>query len=231
MIYARALVIGTIAACGSAHLVGQQELVPAGPQQKQRLCGRVVSITCSDSRPPTIALSVSPTVIVQVRPESEEGRRPWPYASQLRHREACAVGRLTQEATLHDAAVFTIPSISAITVTREVEPDDWVPPGVATSCDAGVQLPTRTKWSQPNYPREAVAAARQGTVLLEAIVGIDGQIRRARVVRSIDIEYGIDFEALDTVKRWRFAPATKDGEATPFLMIASVSFTLTKRRP
>ncbi len=63
---------------------------------------------------------------------------------------------------------------------------------------------------QPTYPPSMIRAEREGTVKLRVLVGTDGRVRQVEVVSSAD-------EAFATVtrdqalKRWRFIPATSDG--------------------
>jgi len=52
---------------------------------------------------------------------------------------------------------------------------------------------------------------------LEAVVRTDGTVGEVRVVRSLDKKFGMDEEAVKTLKQWRCAPGKKDGVAVPVL--------------
>ena len=221
----RALLVFAIAACGASHASAQQELGPEDLQQKQKICGQVVSISCRDSEFGRITLLVD-RILVSVKLESDEGHSARSYASQLLLRDVCAVGQLTRKGTTFETPEFTIANLSRITPTSEGRATDWVRPGVARSCDAGVKLPTVKEDVKPKYTREALAAGLQGAVWVEAIVETDGTIRDARVIRSLDTTRGLDAEALKAARRWRFAAATKGGEPTPMLVIIELKFSL-----
>lgn len=44
--------------------------------------------------------------------------------------------------------------------------------------------------------------------------------------RSLDKKYGMDEEAVKTLKQWRFAPGTKDGVAVPVVVEVEMTFTV-----
>lgn len=57
----------------------------------------------------------------------------------------------------------------------------------------------------PKFPPEALRAGQSGEVQIEFIVGIDGSVTAARVVRSNPARV-FDREAVKAVRRWRFQP-------------------------
>jgi protein TonB len=62
------------------------------------------------------------------------------------------------------------------------------------------------------YTPEAKAAGIEGTVLVDALVLTDGTVADdAKVLESLDPEFGLDNEAVKASKQWQFKPATKDG--------------------
>jgi protein TonB len=81
--------------------------------------------------------------------------------------------------------------------------------------------PQRTKSVAPAYPPSAAAAHVEGIVLVEAIIGKDGKIRDAMVLRSIPL---LDQAALDAVWQWEFAPAVMYGNPVPLVMTVAVKF-------
>lgn len=60
-------------------------------------------------------------------------------------------------------------------------------------------------------------------VILEAVIDIQGNVRSARVLRSIPL---LDQAAVDAVKQWRFTPTLLEGVAVPVLMTVTVNFTM-----
>lgn len=103
----------------------------------------------------------------------------------------------------------------------------WPPIGVVRM-GPGIKHPRLLREVKPNYTRDAMREKVQGSVSLEAVVQADGTVGEVRVTRSLDREFGLDDEAVACVKKWRFSPGTKDGEAVPVLVEIEMSFTLKK---
>ena len=78
---------------------------------------------------------------------------------------------------------------------------------------------------EPVYPREYEAQELEAQVLLELRIGTDGQVKEARVVRAAAYPKFND-NALATVKKQRFTPATCDGEAREFVISYKYTFKL-----
>jgi protein TonB len=60
-----------------------------------------------------------------------------------------------------------------------------------------------------------------GTVILEIIIGADGAVSSAKVLRSIPM---LDQAALDAVRRWRYRPTLVNGQPVPVIMTVTVNF-------
>ena len=75
----------------------------------------------------------------------------------------------------------------------------------------------------PPYPPLAKIAHIQGTVVLEAIIGIDGTINDLKVVRGQPM---LARAALDAVKAWRYQPTLLNGEPVEVLTEIDVNFKL-----
>ena len=86
-----------------------------------------------------------------------------------------------------------------------------------------IQPPTRVKHVMPAYPDIARSARVQGVVIIEAIIGTDGIVANARVIRSIPL---LDQAALDAVRRWEYTPTLLNGRPTPVIMTVTVQFAL-----
>lgn len=87
----------------------------------------------------------------------------------------------------------------------------------------GVKTPTKIKDVRPVYPPVARDAGIQGVVILEVVIGKDGRVTDARVLRSIPL---LDHAALDAVAQWEFTPTLVNGEPTAVVMTTTVNFTL-----
>ena len=103
----------------------------------------------------------------------------------------------------------------------------WPPAGVYR-IDKGIAAPRLVKDVKPNYPAAAMGAKIQGKVIMEAVVLTDGTVGEVRVTQSLDREFGLDDEAVRTLKLWEFKPATKDGTPVPVLVTVEMTFTLRK---
>jgi len=90
----------------------------------------------------------------------------------------------------------------------------------------GVSVPRLIREVKPGYTSDAMRARIQGTVRLQAIVSADGSVGAARVVRSLDDRFGLDQEAVKTIKQWRFLPGTLAGRPVPVLIEIELTFTL-----
>lgn len=83
------------------------------------------------------------------------------------------------------------------------------------------QPPRLLKQTKPVYPQEAFIKKIEGVVMLQIVIGVDGKVGRAKVVRSIP---QLDAAAIQTVRMWVFSPAIKGGRPVATLADAPVSF-------
>ncbi|MCJ0826019.1 TonB family protein [Luteimonas sp. 50] len=78
----------------------------------------------------------------------------------------------------------------------------------------------------PTYPRAALRAGAEGTVLLQVLVDIDGRPLQVDVSRSSG-DRRLDVAARDQVLRhWRFRPALRDGQAVQAIGLVPIDFSL-----
>jgi periplasmic protein TonB len=83
--------------------------------------------------------------------------------------------------------------------------------------------PTRVVDVKPVMPDVARAARVQGVVIVEALIGEDGKVREAKVLRSIPL---LDQAALTAVRQWEFQPTLLNGVAVPVIVTLTVPFTI-----
>ena len=88
-----------------------------------------------------------------------------------------------------------------------------------------IRPPTKLFDLAPVYPDEAQVAGEQGVVILEAIIGVDGSVIDAQVVRSIPL---LNQAALDAVYQWIFEPTFLYGEPVEIEMTVTINFTLSR---
>ncbi|MCC6650059.1 MAG: energy transducer TonB [Candidatus Eisenbacteria bacterium] len=84
-------------------------------------------------------------------------------------------------------------------------------------------LPVPLTRVQPEYPAEARKAGTQGTVLVQALVGRDGQVKDMRLVTRVE---GLDAAALMAVRQWKFRPAIFGGKPVAVWVAVPVKFEL-----
>ena len=86
-----------------------------------------------------------------------------------------------------------------------------------------IKEPAKVKHVPPVYPAIAQQARVEGIVIIEAIIGADGRVQQARVLRSKPL---LDEAALDAVRQWMFTPTLLNGVPVPVIMTVTVNFTL-----
>jgi len=86
-----------------------------------------------------------------------------------------------------------------------------------------IRPPTRVVDARPVYPAEARDAGVQGVVIIEAVIGKDGKVMAAKVLRSIP---QLDQAALDAVRQWEFTPTLVNDVPMNVMMTVTVNFTL-----
>lgn len=88
----------------------------------------------------------------------------------------------------------------------------------------GVVPPKGIHTPDPGYSEPARSTRYQGTCVFYLEVAPDGTTQNIRLVRSLGM--GLDEQAWDAVKRWKFIPAEKDGHAVRVAVNVEVSFHL-----
>jgi protein TonB len=84
-----------------------------------------------------------------------------------------------------------------------------------------VKAPVVRHRVDPVYPEEARRARVAGIVIIEAVIGKDGRVKSARVLKPLP--FGLDEAALDAVKQWTFDPGTLDGQPVDVVYTLTVN--------
>jgi protein TonB len=109
-----------------------------------------------------------------------------------------------------------------------IDPPPPPPPAPAAAplrVGGSIRQPRKIHDVSPVYPALALAARKEGIVILEAEIGEDGRVRNTRLLRSIPL---LDEAAIEAVRQWRFTPTLLNGEPVPVVMTVTVAFTLTR---
>ena len=86
-----------------------------------------------------------------------------------------------------------------------------------------ISAPIKLIHVDPIYPPIALAARRGGLVILEALIGEDGNVQKVHALRAEPL---FEEAAITAVRQWRFSPTLLNGEPVPVVMTVTVQFTL-----
>ncbi len=98
------------------------------------------------------------------------------------------------------------------------------PSGIYPAGRMGVTVPQVIFNPEPSYSDEARKAKAQGVVMLLLVVSKDGQPYDVHVGQSLGM--GLDEKAIEAVNRWRFRPATLNGQPVATQIAVEVNFRL-----
>ena len=102
-----------------------------------------------------------------------------------------------------------------------------VPPTVEPMRVGGqIRKPKRLKYVAPVYPEIAMQVLLQGTVVLDCVISPQGIVTDVKVLHGIPL---LDQAAIDTVKKWVYAPTLVNGVPVPVIMTVGVAFHLPRR--
>jgi TonB family protein len=132
--------------------------------------------------------------------------------------------RTTFAAIVVAAATLMITLAVPIAAALEAQAEKVYKP----SPESGVTLPQLVREVKPGYTAEAMQARIQGTVWLATIVLPSGDVGDVTVIQSLDKEHGLDDEAVNATRRWKFKPGTKDGTPVAVEVTIELTFTLKK---
>ncbi len=86
----------------------------------------------------------------------------------------------------------------------------------------GMKPPKATRAPDPKFPDLPADAQQRGTVVMLVGISSRGRVEAVRVVHSD--EHAFEASAVDTVKKWKFRPAEKDGQAVPVQVTVEMKF-------
>lgn len=95
-------------------------------------------------------------------------------------------------------------------------------PGSAPVRVGGNILPPQKRRDvRPIYPPEALQAGIRGIVILQILVGCDGKVADATIVRGIP---ELNEAALGAVRQWEYTPVLLNGVPVPVIMTVTMTF-------
>ena len=99
-----------------------------------------------------------------------------------------------------------------------------VRPKAYRTSDEGVRAPRLIHKVEPDYTDQARDAKTEGMVVLAIEVGPDGKAHNIQVLRSLN--EGLDNNAIEAVRQWKFVPGMKDGEPVTVRANVEVNYRL-----
>jgi TonB family protein len=82
--------------------------------------------------------------------------------------------------------------------------------------------PVATQEVDPGYPLELMKQNVQGVVMLSAVIHSDGSVGDVKILRGVDDR--LDQYATSALARWRFRPATKNGDPIALQAVVMIPF-------
>src|SRR5208283_3602670 len=87
---------------------------------------------------------------------------------------------------------------------------------------SGIKPPKATHAPDPKFPVLPADAERHGIVVMLVGVNAKGHVQAVRVLRSD--EQAFEQSAVETVKKWKFKPAEKNGQPVPVQVTVEMKF-------
>ncbi len=93
--------------------------------------------------------------------------------------------------------------------------------GEPVSVGGAIKKPSKIKDQPATYPDDAARTRVTGVVVVEAVVGRNGRVRSAQIVRSVPM---LDDAALQSVRQWEYEPTIVDDQPVDVVMHVTVKF-------
>lgn len=102
----------------------------------------------------------------------------------------------------------------------------WTVTTLAAAAETVGPSPEFDSCKRPEWPLEALRHDQQGTTTLAFLIGVDGKVVSARLVKSSGFPL-LDAAAEEGIRRCSFRPARQDGEPVQAWMQMAYVWTLT----
>lgn len=97
----------------------------------------------------------------------------------------------------------------------------WAPPANAVRVGGAIGMPEQIVRVEAEYPEAARRQGASGIVIVEAMIGLKGEVAAVHLLRGIE---GLDQAALDAVRQWVFEPTVVAGKPVPVIVTLTVNF-------
>ena len=89
---------------------------------------------------------------------------------------------------------------------------------------SGIEPPSLLREVKPSYTDDARRQGVEGDVVLEIVVRRDGSVGDVKLLQGL--RGGLNDRAIQAVRQWRFAPATRQGIPVDVIVEVAVEFKL-----
>jgi len=103
---------------------------------------------------------------------------------------------------------------------KQLAASAWASATGAMPTGPALQLPKKTKYVKPEYPKSALASRVQGDVILEVVIDTDGSVADTRVLKSVP---QLDQAAIEATMQAKYKPALVNG--IPVRVLSTVTHT------
>jgi TonB family protein len=208
-----------VVAAASEHHVMTVNVTPAADRF-------TFDVTIYDASGPVIGTKqLSGTLGELVRGSLDAGGEHILLSVRKTAREVTAIAEFLQG----DTSVETMQTIWTIAPHRASERTSTVDSERPLRVGGDVKAPLAIRRVEPTYPAEARKAGISGIVILEVVIGRDGLVKSANVLKPLP--YGLSDAAVDAVKQWQFRPGTLNGEPVDVLFDLTVNFKVSTPPP
>jgi protein TonB len=112
-----------------------------------------------------------------------------------------------------------------ITALEPPPPPPPPAPVVPVRMHSGIRAPQKIVHVAPIYPALAQSVRKEGIVIIEATIDLEGNVVATKVLRPAQF---LEDAAVFAVRQWKFTPALLNGVPIPVIMTVTVNFTLQK---
>ena len=130
------------------------------------------------------------------------------------------------DAKTHLVVLAYEPGGDDVAEAETVVAEDGSGPRMAGFDGVGTPKLVRESRVEPAYPPEAKQEGIEGSVILDAVITVEGEVSQLSVLRCRPEGRGFEAAALEAVKQWRYEPAIYRGEPTDVTFTIYVEFAL-----